>query len=105
MSFEALKASAYALLEEIASTPTDRHVLHERLQETIREMWAMGQTPPDDLVELERWLASDLEARASGRPHAPVPDDLRRNAGARKPGGDTRGRRNPINRDRDREPD
>lgn len=78
MSFESLKASAYALLEEIAGTPTDRHVLHERLQETIREMWAMGQTPPDDLVELEAWLAEDLAAETHGRQRAPMPETLRR---------------------------
>ncbi|MSU89897.1 hypothetical protein GE300_09785 [Rhodobacteraceae bacterium 2CG4] len=88
MSFESLKASAYALLEEIAGTPTDRHVLHERLQETIREMWAMGQTPPNDLVELEEWLARDLSARTAGQAHAPLPDSVRRRVRDRRPGGD-----------------
>lgn len=99
MSFENLKASAYALLEEISGMPSDRHVLHERLQEMIREMWAMGQTPPEDLVELEAWLTEDLSTENDGSHRKTMPETLRRIRG--EAGGTARGGRG--NRDRGRD--
>ncbi|EKE68784.1 MULTISPECIES: hypothetical protein [Roseobacteraceae] len=56
MAFEALKAQAYMILNEISAQPEDRHVLQERLRETLSELSALGLPLPDDLVRLEAEL-------------------------------------------------
>ena len=53
MAFEALKAQAYMILNEISAQPEDRHVLQERLRETLSELSALGLPLPEDLVRLE----------------------------------------------------
>lgn len=78
MSFEGAKAAIAALLDEIVAQPHDRHQLQERLREHIEEVRGMGQTPPADLIEFERWLERDLQAQGRGAAPAPVPDDLHR---------------------------
>ncbi len=59
MAFEALKAQAYMILEEIAKRPRDRHVLQERLRENLAELRLLGLPLPEDLVRLEAELESD----------------------------------------------
>ncbi|NNU80678.1 hypothetical protein HMH01_09545 [Halovulum dunhuangense] len=76
MAFETLKASIYALLEEIAATPKDAHVAQERLREKLSEMRALGQPLPEDLVELEDWLETRLE-EGSDDHAAPLPERFR----------------------------
>ena len=56
MAFEALKAQAYMILNDISAQPEDRHVLQERLRETLSELSALGLPLPEDLVRLEAEL-------------------------------------------------
>lgn len=56
MAFEALKAQAYMILDEIAARPRDRHILQERLREKLAEFAALGLPLPKDLVRLEAEL-------------------------------------------------
>lgn len=56
MAFENLKAQAFMILDEIAKRPKDRHVLQERLRETLMELSALGLPLPEDLVRLEQEL-------------------------------------------------
>lgn len=76
MAFETLKASIYALLDEIAGQPEDPHVLHERLETTLAEMRGLGQPLPEDLVELDEWLGRTLAARRHGGPVPQPPRHL-----------------------------
>lgn len=73
MSFEAMKASIYTLLDEIAGQPEDPHVLQERLREELMQLQALGQPLPQDLVDLELWLEEALAARDADRPAPPPP--------------------------------
>lgn len=61
MAFEALKAQAYMILNEIAAGPEDLHVLQAQLHETLAEMSGLGLPLPDDLVELEKRLEAGLD--------------------------------------------
>lgn len=72
MSFETMKASIYALLEEIQGQPEDMHAAQERLRENLAELKALGQPLPRDLVELEDWLEEQLETPE--RPPVPPGD-------------------------------
>lgn len=64
MAFEALKAAAAILMDEIARRPEDRHVLQEQLREKIAEIEALGMPVPEDLRrfedELSQQQADDL---------------------------------------------
>ncbi len=72
--FETLKASVYALLDEIIAQPEDPHALQERLREELQQMRALGQAMPQDLVALEHWLDDALSLPPETRP--PMPAEL-----------------------------
>jgi hypothetical protein len=57
MAFEALRASAMMILDEIAKCPDDRHVLQEQLREKIAEFRGLGLPVPEDLVRFEAELS------------------------------------------------
>ena len=57
MAFEALRASAMMILDEIAKCPDDRHVLQEQLREKISEFRGLGLPVPEDLVRFEAELS------------------------------------------------
>ncbi len=60
MSFESLKAGIALLLETISDNPQDAHEIQESLREKLEEMKGLGLPLPQDLVELERRLETDL---------------------------------------------
>ncbi len=60
MSFESLKASIYLLLEEMTEQPEDLHQLQEQLREKIAEFRALGLPVPEDFIQAERDLRSEL---------------------------------------------
>jgi predicted nucleic acid-binding Zn-ribbon protein len=62
MALEEFKAQISLLLEEMVNQPEDVREVQEQLREKLREMRAMGLPLPDDLVELESRLDSDLDA-------------------------------------------
>ncbi|WP_114285986.1 hypothetical protein [Candidatus Halocynthiibacter alkanivorans] len=57
MAFEALRASAMMILDEIAKCPDDRHVLQEQLREKIAEFRGLGLPVPEDLIRFEAELS------------------------------------------------
>jgi hypothetical protein len=57
MAFEALRASAMMILDEIAKCPDDRHVLQEQLREKIAELRGLGLPVPEDLIRFEAELS------------------------------------------------
>ncbi|MBZ9677992.1 hypothetical protein [Mesorhizobium sp. ES1-1] len=61
MALEEFKAQISLLLEEMVNQPEDVREVQEQLREKLREMRAMGLPLPDDLVELESRLDSDLD--------------------------------------------
>lgn len=63
MSFESLKAGIALLMEQASETPEDAHEIYEELREKLAELKGLGLPLPDDLVELEKRLAADLEAK------------------------------------------
>ncbi len=63
MALEEIKAQISLLLEEMVNQPEDVREVQEQLREKLREMRAMGMPLPDDLVELESRLDSDLDTR------------------------------------------
>jgi len=63
MSFESLKAGIALLMEQASETPEDAHEIYEELREKLAELKGLGLPLPEDLVELERKLAADLENR------------------------------------------
>lgn len=63
MALEAIKAQIDLLLQEMINQPEDEHEIQEQLREKLREMRAMGLPLPADLVELERRLDDDLDAK------------------------------------------
>ena len=69
MAFEDFRIQLAMLMEEIAGNPENAHQLQESLREKLAEMQAMGLSPPEDLVQLER----DLERSGED---APDPDEL-----------------------------
>jgi hypothetical protein len=72
MALESLKAELDLLLETFANTPHDRYELYIQLKEKLNEFRVFGNTPPDDLLELE--AALDEEFAAAGQTHeAPPP--------------------------------
>jgi predicted unusual protein kinase regulating ubiquinone biosynthesis (AarF/ABC1/UbiB family) len=63
MALEAIKAQIDLLLQEMINQPEDEHEIQEQLREKLREMRAMGLPLPADLVELEKRLDDDLDAK------------------------------------------
>jgi predicted unusual protein kinase regulating ubiquinone biosynthesis (AarF/ABC1/UbiB family) len=63
MALEAIKAQIDLLLQEMINQPKDEHEIQEQLREKLREMRAMGLPLPADLVELEKRLDDDLDAK------------------------------------------
>ena len=67
MALESLKAEIDMLLETLANTPHDRYELYVQLKEKLNEFRVFGNTPPEDLLELEAALDEDFAA--AQRPH------------------------------------
>ena len=63
MALEAIKAQIDLLLQEMINQPEDEHEIQEQLREKLREMRAMGLPLPADLVEMEKHLDDDLDAK------------------------------------------
>ena len=61
MAFERLQTEIAMLLEEMQNQPEDKWELHEQILEKLNELRALGLPLPDDLVELEETLASELK--------------------------------------------
>ena len=57
MSFDALKATIYLLLEEATEQPEDLHQLQQQLRDKLSEFRALGLPVPQDFVIAERDLA------------------------------------------------
>lgn len=61
MAFEDFRMGLAMLLDEIAKNPDNKHELQESLREKLTEMRDLGLPLPEDLVELEDYLESDLD--------------------------------------------
>ena len=61
MAFEQIKAEIALLLEEMENQAEDKWELHEEILEKLNELRALGLPLPEDLVELEKRLAGELE--------------------------------------------
>lgn len=59
MAFEMLKAQVYSILDEIVARPSDRHILQEKLRETLSELRTQGLPLPEDLQRLEKELQDE----------------------------------------------
>ncbi|HWB45699.1 MAG TPA: hypothetical protein VG900_09685 [Hyphomicrobiaceae bacterium] len=71
MSFEDKEAELGILLTRIQNEPEDWHELYEQLRLRLNELKAYGMPLPQDLVEFERDLEAEMEARQeSYRRHA-----------------------------------
>ena len=90
MPFETLKASIYALMDEIAKRPDNLHELQEQVREELAELKGMGQPLPQDLVELEEWLEQTLESHGAG--------DAKFHSGAERAGGGGQGNPGKLGR-------
>ena len=64
MAFEQLKMQIMMMLSDMENQPEDSWEVHEMILEKLNEMRATGMPLPQDLVELEEKLASELELRA-----------------------------------------
>ena len=60
MPFENLKASIYLLLEEMTEQPEDLHQIQEQLREKIAEFRTLGLPVPEDFIQAERDMRTDL---------------------------------------------
>jgi len=60
MPLESLKARIVMFLDEATDAPEDGHELQERLREQLMGLRALGLPVPQDLVDLEAALASEL---------------------------------------------
>ncbi len=63
MDAEAIKAEIALLLTEMQNEPHDTAEAALQLQEKLRELRAYGMPLPQDLVDLELALDSELERR------------------------------------------
>lgn len=64
MEMQDLEVLASELLQQCESGELERHEIHERLRQTLDQMRAFGMPLPDDLVALEKELASEFELEA-----------------------------------------
>jgi len=62
MAFEEIKAEIALLFEQMVNQPEDNHELAETIREKLNTMRASGLPLPEDLVDLENRLNSDLGA-------------------------------------------
>lgn len=63
MAFEQLKMQIMMMLSDMENQPEDSWEVHEMILEKLNEMRATGMPLPQDLVELEEKLASELEPK------------------------------------------
>ena len=63
MACEQLKMQIMMMLSDMENQPEDSWEVHEMILEKLNEMRATGMPLPQDLVELEEKLASELEPR------------------------------------------
>lgn len=63
MSFEDKEAELGLLLTRFQNEPEDWHELYQQVRLTLNELKAYGMPLPADLVEFERDLEVELEAR------------------------------------------
>ncbi len=61
MDVNALIAAINLLVEQMVHEVDDLHEVHLKLREHLDQLKATGMPLPDDLVELERRLATDVE--------------------------------------------
>ena len=61
MEANALIAAINLLVEQMDHEADDLHEVHLKLREHLDQLKATGMPLPDDLVELERRLAADVE--------------------------------------------
>ncbi len=61
MESNALIAAINLLVEQMDHEADDLHEVHLKLREHLDQLKATGMPLPDDLVELERRLAADVE--------------------------------------------
>ena len=64
MEKQDLEILASELFQQVESGELERHEIHARLHQTLDRMRAFGMPLPDDLVALERDLASEFELEA-----------------------------------------
>jgi len=64
MEKQDLEVLASELFRQVESGVLERHEIHARLHQTLDRMRAFGMPLPDNLVALERDLASDFELEA-----------------------------------------
>ncbi len=64
MEANALIAAINLLVEQMDHEADDLHEVHLKLREHLDQLKATGMPLPDDLVELERRLTSDVEGAA-----------------------------------------
>jgi len=67
MPFEDIKVRIRMLLQEMTHQPEDLHELQETLRADLASLRAQGLPEPDDLVELETRLESELEKAAKSQ--------------------------------------
>ena len=60
MALDELQAQIGLLAGQINNQPEDVHELYEQLHQKINELRGMGQAVPDDLIELEKSILSDV---------------------------------------------
>ena len=61
MAFDKIKTEIGLLLTEMQNEPKDVQQIALRIHEKIRELQAYGLSPPQDLVDLELALESEME--------------------------------------------
>ena len=61
MAFDRLKTEISMLLSEMKNQPQDQWEMHELVLEKLNELRAFGLPLPQDLLELEKKISSDLE--------------------------------------------
>lgn len=62
MSFKNLTAELTLLIDETKGNQGDRHEIYLRICERLGHLKAMAMTLPENLVQLERNLAAELDA-------------------------------------------
>ena len=63
MAFERLKSEISMLLTQMQNEPEDKWEIHEMILEKLNELKALNLPLPEDLVELEKNLAQELETK------------------------------------------
>lgn len=63
MAFDRIKSEISMLLSKMQNQPEDKWELHEMILEKLNELRGLGLPLPQDLVELEEKLATELKMR------------------------------------------